>query len=318
MASQDGSGSDNVAAAVARLPDAVRRTARRADAGGWLNDLPLIVAELQQRWSITVGEVFSDATEAFVCAAQRSDGSAAVLKLLVPHGPDVDREITMLELVAGDGCVGLLEADRGHHALLVERLGPAMVDCDIPLGRRLPILTALAARIWRPAPESGFPTAIDRAERMIERITGLWPALDRPCTERAVDHALACGEQRIAAHRPERSVLVHGDVHQWNALQWGQEFKLVDPDGLVVEPEYDLGVLMREDPVELLEGDPWTRARLVAYWTGLDPTAVWQWGVVERVSTGLLATDIGLQPVGRQMLAAADRIADSYHRPVGR
>jgi hypothetical protein len=31
--------------------------------------------------------------------------------------------------------------------------------------------------------------------------------------------------------------------------------------------------------------------------------------VAERVSTGLLLTRIGVQPVGRQMLAAADRSA---------
>jgi hypothetical protein len=30
--------------------------------------------------------------------------------------------------------------------------------------------------------------------------------------------------------------------------------------------------------------------------------------VVERVSTGLLATKIGMQPVGGEMLAVADRI----------
>jgi streptomycin 6-kinase len=34
-----------------------------------------------------------------------------------------------------------------------------------------------------------------------------------------------------------------------------------------------------------------------------------EWGVVERVSTGLAATAIGLQPVGAQMLAVADRVA---------
>jgi len=34
---------------------------------------------------------------------------------------------------------------------------------------------------------------------------------------------------------------------------------------------------------------------------------VHEW-IVERVSTGLLATRIGLQPVGRQMLAAADQL----------
>jgi streptomycin 6-kinase len=45
---------------------------------------------------------------------------------------------------------------------------------------------------------------------------------------------------------------VHGDVHQWNALEAPadveQGFKLVDPDGLLAEAEYDLGVIMREDP----------------------------------------------------------------------
>ena len=73
------------------------------------------------------------------------------------------------------------------------------------------------------------------------------------------------------AHDNERSVLVHGDVHQWNTLEAGGGFKLVDPDGLLAEPEYDLGVMMREDPVELLYGDPFARARHFAAATGLDP-----------------------------------------------
>ncbi len=68
-------------------------------------------------------------------------------------------------------------------------------------------------------------------------------------------------------------MLVHGDVHQWNALRAGDGFKLVDPDGLLAE------------------------------------TAIWEWGVIERVSTGLLATKIGLQPVGDQMLKVANFLA---------
>jgi streptomycin 6-kinase len=103
-------------------------------------------------------------------------------------------------------------------------------------------------------------------------------------------------------------VLVHGDVHQWNALRSGDGFKLVDPDGLLAEPEYDLGILMREDPVELLHGDPYERARWLAWRCGLDAAAIWEWGAIERVSTGLLCTRVGLQPGGREMLAAADRL----------
>jgi streptomycin 6-kinase len=98
---------------------------------------------------------------------------------------------------------------------------------------------------------------------------------------------------------------VHGDVHQWNALEAGAGFKLVDPDGLLAEPEYDLGIIMREDP---LDGDLPERARRLARQTGLDVQAIWEWGVVERVSTGLLGTQVGLQPVARQMLAAAEQV----------
>jgi streptomycin 6-kinase len=98
-------------------------------------------------------------------------------------------------------------------------------------------------------------------------------------------------------------------VHQWNALEAAGGFKLVDPDGLLAEAEYDLGIIMREDPVELLQGDPRERSRWLARRCGLEETAIWEWGAVERVSTGLLATRIGLQPVGAQMLAAADQVA---------
>jgi streptomycin 6-kinase len=71
-----------------------------------------------------------------------------------------------------------------------------------------------------------------------------------------------------------------------------------------------MGILMREDPVELISGDPWERARRLAASTGLDAAAIWEWGAVERVSTGLLCTKVEEQPVGREMLMAADRLAE--------
>jgi streptomycin 6-kinase len=100
-------------------------------------------------------------------------------------------------------------------------------------------------------------------------------------------------------------------VHQWNALKSRTGFALVDPDGLFAAPEYDLGVIMREDPLELLAEGPRTRSGWLAARTGTDEAAIWEWGVVERVSTGLLATEIELQPMGTQMLHAAEVIAAS-------
>lgn len=292
------------------IPAVVRNKAIVAGAERWLEQLPAVIEELEDRWDIVVGRAFGDPTEAYVAQAVRADGSPAVLKLLVPRDGDAARhEITVLRLADGDGCVRLLADAVEHHAMLLERLGPSMFELEVPVGRRLRLLTEAARKIWRPAPDAGLPTGAEKGRWLADHIQASWEELDRPCTERAVQHALDCLDRRVRAHDDERAVLVHGDVHQWNALRDGDGFKLVDPDGLLAEAEYDLGVLMREDSVELLDGDPLERARRLADWTGLDAAAIWEWGVAERVSTGLLATRIELQPVGAEMLATADRVA---------
>src|SRR5579859_7983115 len=52
-----------------------------------------------------------------------------------------------------------------------------------------------------------------------------------------------------------------------------------------------------------------SRARWLVARTRLDLVAIWEWGVVERLSTGLLCTPIHLQPLGRDTLAAAEAVA---------
>jgi streptomycin 6-kinase len=288
----------------------VRNKALAAGAADWIDGLPELVAGLERDWRITVGRRYDDSTEAFVAQAILDDGTPAVLKLMIPRPGDyAAREITVLRLVDGDGCGRLLRADPARGALLLERLGRSLDQLGLPIGRRHEILSATARRIWRPAAGCGLPTGAEKGRWLIDFITETWTELGHPCSLRAVDDALACAARRIEAHDDERAVLVHGDVHQWNVLEAGTGFKLVDPDGLLAEAEYDLGVVMREDPVELMGGDPRARARWLAARCGLDATAIWEWGVVERVSTGLLCTKLDLQPVGRQMLTAAEYAA---------
>ncbi|MBO0810746.1 MAG: hypothetical protein J2P23_01740 [Microlunatus sp.] len=291
------------------IPEVLRNHAVAAGAEGWLDDLPALVNHLEEQWDITVGRPLAGATEAYVAEATTSSGRPAVLKVLVPLSCSRARhEITALRLADGQGCVALLRDDPSLGALLLERLGRSLFELGVPIGRRHEILCDTAARLWRPAQGCGLPTGADRARWLAASVTESWENLNRPCSERAIDLALACARRRETAHDDERAVLVHGDVHQLNALQAGPEFKLVDPDGLLAEPECDLGTIMRGDPVELLQGDPQERARRLGARTGLDATAIWEWGVIERVASGLHCTEIDLQPLGRQTLAAADAV----------
>jgi streptomycin 6-kinase len=292
------------------LPEVVRNRAIAAGAQRWIDELPELVASLANDWEIEIGAQFDEGTEALVTEAVMTDGTPAILKVLVPRADGVaDHEATVLRIAAGTGCPMLYRDDPDRGALLMERLGPSLFRLGLPYEQRLPILCDAASRIWRPASDSGLPTGAEKAAWLKDYIAQAWAELDEPCSERTIEHALACAQRRLDAHDDERAVLVHGDVQQWNALQAGDGFKLVDPDGLLAEPEYDLGVILREDPDEPLAADPEATARWMADRCGLDADAIFEWGVVERVSTGLMATKIDLQPVGHQMLALADRLA---------
>lgn len=291
------------------LPAAVRAKARDAGVGAWVDGLPALLGEITRAWGLTLGAVHGDATEACVVDAFLADRTPVVLKLVVPgRGGVAAYEIMVLGLAAGVGCARLLESDAARGALLLERLGPAMSELGLPQPRRLEILCDLAAAVWRRT-DLPLPTGAEKAARLASGLRPKWSELGEPCAAATVEQAVAAAESRRRAHDPARAVLVHGDVHQWNALRSGDGFKLIDPDGLVAEPECDLGVLMREDPVELIAADPWDRAHLLAARTGTDPVAIWEWGVADRVATGLTLIAVGLHEVGTDMLRAADRIA---------
>jgi len=100
---------------------------------------------------------------------------------------------------------------------------------------------------------------------------------------------------------------VHGDVHDANALvTTNGTFKLIDPVGLRAEPACDLGTILRANPD--VGDDLRVRADRLALRTGVDVTAIWEWGTVYRVIGGLHSRRVGFQPFGDQLLANADRL----------
>jgi streptomycin 6-kinase len=101
--------------------------------------------------------------------------------------------------------------------------------------------------------------------------------------------------------------LVHGDVHDANALQAEDgTFKLIDPDGLRAEPACDLGTIVRCNPDS--GDDLRSRAERLAARTDVDATAIWEWGTMHRVIGGLHSVKIDFQPFGHLLLSEADQL----------
>ncbi|MGY4771132.1 aminoglycoside phosphotransferase family protein [Kribbella sp. CWNU-51] len=300
------------------IPDEVRNKVVADGNAAWLDELPSIVESLAQEWSLTIGATLRGGHAALVVEATLADGTAAVLKVGVPGTQrDLTFEATALRLADGDGCASLLRDDLDRGALLLERLGAAICDVVPDPATRHDMMCDVAVRLWRPvSPDVDLPTGADKAREYSDLLPRLWEETGQACSEATVDDALACLDRRRRAHDDRHAVLVHGDIHDLNVLQAADgTFKLIDPGGLRAERAYDLGTIIRSNPDA--GDDLHARAKRLATHTGVDATAIWEWGTIHRVISGLYSRQIGFQPFGDLLLAEADRLTVSGHGPGG-
>ncbi|MEM9467206.1 MAG: aminoglycoside phosphotransferase family protein [Actinomycetota bacterium] len=281
------------------LPELVRRRARAAGGVGerWLAALPSVIDDLAERWGLAVGAPFAGGTAGCVLAVTRSDGTEAVLKVGLPSEVVGLSEFELAraahEHADGRGCATLLETDGAHRALLLERLGPNLHESGHDLDEVLDVIADTLLEFWRPLPvRHPFPTGADKALWLAEMIVDEWRRSGEACERAIVDRAVEFCHRRAGAFDPSDVVLVHGDAHGWNTLRAGSAHKFVDPEGVASSRAHDLAVPMREYHEPLLAGDTPTllraRATRLATRCAVDPDEVWEWGFIERVSTGLL------------------------------
>ena len=304
-----------------QLPDLVRA---KAEAGGdagrdWLAGLGDLLADCARRWSLTIGEPIDGGTSSYVVRVRDSAGRDAVLKLAVPDfwAPHEIRRITGAD---GVGYVRALDAEPARGAILMESLGPSLSGLGLSPAHHIDVLCRTLRRAWDGAAPETAPaqTGRSKAEALNELIERAWAGLDRPCPAEVVDTARRFAHRRADAFDADRCVPAHGDPHAGNAMRVraprpGAEsgFVFVDPEPFLAEPGYDLGVTLRgllydfPDAVSASTVRDWCGS--LAKHCGADPDAVWEWGFLETVSTGLYVLELGAS-WGAELLDVAQRI----------
>src|SRR5581483_54078 len=308
------------------VPERVRLRAEQSgpQTRQWLKDLPGLIAELEQEWEISIGQPLSGGSSAYVAPVV---GGNAAIKIDMPSRDSLygfQQEIDTLLRANGRGYVRVLKFDYEHRALLLEQLGLSMQDMQLEPKQAIKLLCKTLKQAWLvpPRADQTIHASAYKAQRLPQLISELWDKLERPCSEKIVSQALEFARRRMDAFDPQRCVVVHGDPHPANALQVlapraGAEsgYVFVDPDGFLCEPEYDLGVVLRDWNEELLAAaDPLALAheccQLLATETGLDEASIWEWGFIERVSSGLYIWAYGSSKHGQPFFKTAQRLLD--------
>jgi streptomycin 6-kinase len=263
------------------------------DAGRrWLAKLPDLVGRCIRRWRLTIGPPYPS-TYSYAAPGRREDGEPVVLKLRPLRDESLAQETRVLEHIAGEGAVLLLDVDRKAGAILLERAVPGL-----SLGNRCPEdddeATAHAAgvmrRLWRPAPLSlRLPDLSNHATTFAKHREArledgpLSPALV-DTAERHLDRLITSSEERT---------LLHGDLHHDNILAAARRpWLAIDPHGFSGERAYDCAALLHNPHAFLrrssdLEALTLRRIEVLSAELGLDPDRVLGWAFVKAVLSEL-------------------------------
>ena len=219
-----------------------------ADEGAaWLERLPELIDDCAQRWSLTVLPPYPLSYN-YVAPATRADGAPVVLKVGFPTGEPID-QIPALRHYAGYGMVQLLEADPDWGAFVLERLIPGKTLVHIEDDEQA---TAIAAEVMRQIwqgpgggspPEHAFPSIADWAHGM-QRMRDHFGGGAGPFPRALVEEAESLFAELLASQAAP--VLLHGDLHHDNILSATRApWLAIDPKGVVGEPAYEVGALLR-------------------------------------------------------------------------
>lgn len=220
----------------------------------WLSDLPALVVRCERRWSLRVLPPVESLSYNYVAPAVRADGTAVILKLGVPS-PELLTEMAALRLFDGCGSVRLLDADPEGGALLLEHLKPGTPLSSLTDDAQA---TSIAVRVmkqlWRPVPpEHPFPT-IAKWAAGIMRLRDRFDGGTGPFPANWVERAECLFSELIGSM--DEPVLLHGDLHHFNILAAERlPWLAIDPKGVVGEPAYEVGALLR-NPLPRILSDP--------------------------------------------------------------
>lgn len=253
----------------------------------WLERLPTILAMCEQRWHLTLGVPFANLSFHYVIPAMRADGTAVVVKAQSPTG-EFAEETEALRLFDGHGTVQILAYDMNDEVMLLERLLPGtplrkMAD-DL---KAISIATTVMKQMWRPVPlEHSFATVEKWGEGFL-RLRQHYEGGNGPFPKALLEEAETLYADLSASMTVP--MLLHGDLHQDNILATERNvWKAIDPKGLIGEPAYETGALLRNflpdllnfpNPKQILA----RRVKQLAEELDIEPARIRGWGLSQAV-----------------------------------
>lgn len=201
----------------------------------WIEALPTIIKALSDQWALKNITPVENMSYNYVAKAIRSDGQSIVLKIGFDKQVIVD-EKQALAYFDGNAAIRLLDYDEKYNALLLDQAIPGttlksfypaqdefVIDCYVNTVKRL--LSKSMNSPYRFRHVRDWLKAIDKVKSNL---------IPNSLLQRAIDL------KNSLLSTMTKEIVLHGDLHHDNILQNNDTWVVIDPKGIVGEPEFEI------------------------------------------------------------------------------
>ena len=230
----------------------------------FLAELPALVDEASASWGLSDVDPVPNLSYNFVAFAKR-DGENVVLKIGVPHR-ELHSEMAALRWFDGDGVCKPLETDEEKGFILLERLKPGIMLCELEDDdERTHIALDVREKLFRRgevfSPQIGRGDPAPTDDKFI-RLTDWFDELNTVRPHFNGETGIFPKEifERVESFLPElledkNPRLIHGDFHHFNILSSERGWLAIDPKGVMGSAGYEIGPLMLNPWGSLMDGN---------------------------------------------------------------
>lgn len=260
-----------------KFPDLLRNCYGAA-AEKWLELLPHQVQQLALRWTLTDLVPLENLTYHYVLKGMQ--GNQPIILKIGMDEKGLQQQAIALREFENFGGVKLLAT--ASNALLLERVTPGnSLKTLFPQKEEeaLQIVCQLMDRLHRaPVPKWGtFPTIEEWLNRLFQSTS---------VPSYYVQKAQTLSQELLTTIKD--TCVLHGDLHHENILLGKDEWKVIDPQGVIGEPAIEIGAYMRNPLPEILETPDITsfmarRVERFAAYFAQDSERLKKWSFVQSV-----------------------------------
>jgi streptomycin 6-kinase len=201
----------------------------------WIDALPTVIEKIFKQWKLKNITSVENMSYHYVAKAWCSDGKPVVLKIGFDKKAILD-EKQALSYFDGNAAIRLLDYDEQYNALLLEQAIPGttlksfypikdefVIDCYVNTVKTLLCKSSSSIDQFRPIKD--WLKALDAVQ--LNRIPNA-------LLQRAIDL------KAFLLSTMTKEVVLHGDLHHDNILKNNDTWIVIDPKGIVGEPEFEM------------------------------------------------------------------------------